>query len=168
MKAPGSRGRIDGLRPFEVQPATGMANRQPHRNGKMSEQIQGQPDMTRVVSPEAPVPAGHYEQGWVSGQLVFVSGQLPINPQTEEKVRGRASAQALQCLNNVKAVLRAAGTDIDRVLKVTVFVSDIAMWDEINDVYATFFGAHKPARSVVPTRELHHGFNVEIEAIATF
>lgn len=133
----------------------------------MNGKLQLASGMRRVFTRRAPVPAGHYEQGWVCGQAVFVSGQLPINPDTQEHITGPASEQALQCLKNVRAVLAEAGSDVDRVLKVTVFVSDIALWDEINDVYAGFFGTHKPARSVVPCGALHHSFKVEIEASAT-
>lgn len=122
--------------------------------------------MERVSSPNAPIPAGHYEQGWKHGGMVFVSGQLPVDLVTKAKCTGTAAEQAAQSLANVKAVLEAAGTSLDRVLKVTVYVSDIAVWDEIDTAYKDVFGGHKPARSVVPTRELHHGFKVEIEAIA--
>lgn len=122
--------------------------------------------MKRVSTPNAPTPAGHYEQGWTHGGLVFVSGQLPIAPLTNARCTGSAAEQATQALHNVKAVLEAAGTCPERVLRVTIYVSDIAVWDEVDDAYKAFFGAHKPARSVVPTRDLHHGFQVEIEATA--
>ncbi|OQM76747.1 enamine deaminase RidA [Pseudaminobacter manganicus] len=123
--------------------------------------------MKKIFSSNAPVPAGHYEQGWKTGDLVFVSGQLPIDPKTKANNDGTAAEQTMQSLNNVKAVLEAAGTNLNRVVKVTVYVSDIAKWDEINAAYKDFFGEHRPARSVVPTPELHYGFQVEIEAIAT-
>ena len=122
--------------------------------------------MERVSSPNAPVPAGHYEQGWTHGGLVFVSGQLPIDPLTNAKCTGAAAEQVVRALLNVKAILDAAGTSLDRVLKMTVYVPDIETWDEIDAAYSVFFGKHRPARSIVPTRELHHGFKVELEAIA--
>lgn len=122
--------------------------------------------MERIFTPNAPAPVGHYEQGWKHGNLVFVSGQLPVNPETKEKCTGTVAEQATQSLKNVKAVLEAAGTSLDRVLKVTVYISNIRLWDEVNAVHSEFFGDHKPARSIIPTRDLHYGFKIEIEAIA--
>ena len=106
----------------------------------------------------------------VHNGLVFVSGQLPINPQSDKnKVDpiGTIEEQAEQALSNVRAILQAAGSGLDCVLKTTVYVSDISLWGRVNAVYARFFGEHRPARAVVPTRELHYGFQIEIEAIAT-
>jgi len=122
--------------------------------------------MQVVSTPNAPAPAGHYSQAIVHGGVVYVAGQLPIDPQTGEKRTGPIEEQAEQALKNVAAILRAAGSGLDRVLKVTVYVSDITLWDRVNAVYARVFGDHRPARAVVPTRELHYGFQVEIEAIA--
>ena len=121
----------------------------------------------RVVHTEnAPAPAGHYSQAIVHGNTVYVSGQLPIDPADGEKVIGSIEEQTQQALENVSAILTAAGSDIRRVLKATVYVSDISFWPRVNTVYAEFFGEHRPARAVVPTRELHFGYQVEIEVIA--
>lgn len=114
-----------------------------------------------------PTPRGHYTPAIAANGFIFVSGQLPVDypagtPRADLSVR----AQTLLALRNVEAVLQAAGTSRDRVTKVTIFVSDIAAWDEVNTAYAEFFGAHRPARSVVPTGALHFGVKVEIEAIA--
>jgi len=122
--------------------------------------------MNAISTKHAPPPAGHYEQARVHDGVVYVSGQLPIGPTDGEHKLDTIEDQAQQSLENVAAVLRAAGTDLDHVLKTTVYVSDISLWDRVNDVYASFFGDHRPARAVVPTRELHHGFQVEIEAVA--
>lgn len=122
--------------------------------------------MERVFTPDAPTPAGHYEQGWTHAGLVYVSGQLPIDPSGRANGNATAGEQAAQALGNMKAVLEAAGSRLDRVLKVTVYVSDIALWGEIDTAYQAFFGGHKPARSVVPTRDLHYDFKVEVDAIA--
>ena len=123
-----------------------------------------------IVSTEnAPPPAGHYEQARVYNGVVYVSGQLPVNPTGADGApheRATIEAQTRQALDNVAAVLRAAGFDLDHVLKTTVYVSDIELWDRVNAVYASFFGDHRPARAVVPTRDLHYGYQVEIEAIA--
>lgn len=121
--------------------------------------------MKIVSTQEAPKPGGHYSQGIVHNGLVYVSGQLPIRPETGEKVLDSIEDQTEQVLKNVAAVLNAAGSGLDRVIKTTVYVSDIRLWDEVNAVYARFFGDHRPARAVVPTQALHHGFQVEIEAV---
>ena len=122
--------------------------------------------MREVSTPNAPPPAGHYAQAIVHDGVVYVAGQLPIDPETGEKRVGCIEEQAEQALENVAAILEAAGSGLDRVLKTTVYVSDIALWGRVNVVYARVFGDHRPARAVVPTRELHHGFQIEIEAIA--
>lgn len=122
--------------------------------------------MRQIYSEAAPMPEGHYVQGWEHNGFIFVSGQLPIIAETKEKYTGSAAEQAAQSLKNVKAILEAGGSGLNKVLKVTVYISDIAFWNEVNDVYSAFFGEHKPARSIVPTRDLHFGFKVEIEAIA--
>ena len=122
--------------------------------------------MRYVSTDKAPAPAGHYSQGVVHGGVVYVSGMLPVDPATGEKRLGDIEAQAELALANMEAVLLAAGSSRERVLSVTVYVSDIALWSRVNAVYAAFFGEHRPARAVVPTRELHFGFQVEIAAVA--
>lgn len=121
--------------------------------------------MEFIETPNAPLPAGHYSQATVWNDLIFVAGQLPIKP-NREKVLGSISEQTGQALENLKAIIEAAGGDLEHVLKVTVYISDISLWDEVNAVYTGFFGSHKPARAIVPTKELHHGFLIEIEATA--
>ena len=122
--------------------------------------------MNEILTPNAPPPAGHYAQAVVHNGLVFVSGQLPIDPQSAESKIGSIEEQAEQALANVRAILQAAGSDLDCVLETTVYISDIALWGRVNAVYARFFGDHRPARAVVPTRELHYGFQIEIKAVA--
>ncbi len=122
--------------------------------------------MQVINTTQAPKPAGHYAQAVVHGGLVYVSGQLAVDPETGEKRLGSIEEQTTQALSNVAAILNAAGSCLDLVLKTTVYVSDIGLWDRVNRVYAEVFGAHRPARAVVPTKELHYGFLVEIEAIA--
>ena len=122
--------------------------------------------MKEVRTNDAPPPAGHYSQAIEHNGLVYVSGQLPIDPKREEKDVGSIEEQTEQVLRNLDAILKKANSDRDHVLKVTVYVSDIALWARVNSVYARFFGDHRPARAVVPTRELHFGFQIEIEAIA--
>jgi 2-iminobutanoate/2-iminopropanoate deaminase len=123
--------------------------------------------MIRFVSTAgAPAPAGHYSQATVHNGIVYVAGQLPIDPATGARKLGEIEEQAEQTLQNVAAILEAAGSRRALVLKVTVYISDIELWGRVNAVYAKFFGDHRPARAVVPTRELHHGFKIEIEAVA--
>jgi len=119
-----------------------------------------------ISTPNAPRPAGHYSQAIVHGDTVYVSGQLAIDPQTGEKRLGSIEEQTEQALKNVAEILKAANSDLSQVLKTTVYISDIALWERVNAVYARFFGEHRPARAVVPTRDLHYGFQIEIEAIA--
>jgi len=122
--------------------------------------------MNSVSTKNAPIPAGHYSQAMVHNGLVFVSGQLPIDPVTGEKKIGSIEEQTGQTLKNVQAVLEASGSDLNHVLKATVYVANIDLWGQVNTVYASVFGEHRPARAVVPTRDLHHGFLIEIEVIA--
>jgi len=122
--------------------------------------------MEFIHTPDAPDPGGHYSQAVVHGDLVFVAGMLPVAPGTGEKVLGSVEEQTEQVLKNIAAVVEAAGSSVEQILKTTVYVSDIALWGRINEVYAAFFGDHRPARAVVPTKELHFGFLVEIDAIA--
>ena len=122
--------------------------------------------MKEVSTEKAPQPAGYYAQAVVHGGLVYVSGQLPIDPESGEKCIGSIEEQAEQALANLAAILEASGSDLEHVLKTTVYISDIELWGRVNAVYARFFGRHRPARAVVPTKELHYGFQLEIEAIA--
>jgi len=115
---------------------------------------------------KAPSPAGHYSQAVIHGGLVYISGQLPVVPVTGEKITGEIEDQARQAFLNLKAILDSSGSGIDRVIKTTVYISDISLWSRVNVVYADFFGSHKPARSVVPAGKLHYGFLIEIDAVA--
>lgn len=122
--------------------------------------------ITPVHTQDAPTPAGHYSQAVIYNGLVFVAGQLAIDPQTGEKRLGSIEEQTEQALKNVGEILKAADSDLSRVLKMTVYISDISLWGRVNEVYARVMGEHRPARAVIPTKELHHGFLIEIDAIA--
>jgi 2-iminobutanoate/2-iminopropanoate deaminase len=123
--------------------------------------------MEVISTSNAPKPAGHYSQAIVHNNLVYVSGQLPIDPESGEKRIGSIEEQTEQVLKNLSEILKAAGSNLNQVIKTTVYISDIELWDRVNAVYARFFGEHRSARAVVPTRNLHFGFQIEIEAIAT-
>jgi 2-iminobutanoate/2-iminopropanoate deaminase len=122
--------------------------------------------MHPISTENAPTPAGHYSQGMIHEGLVFVSGQLPIDPASGQPRVGSIEEQTKLAIENVASVLEAAGSGLDRVIKTTVYVSDVDLWARVNAVYAQCFGEHRPARAVVPTRELHFGCQVEIEAVA--
>ncbi len=109
---------------------------------------------------------GHYSPGVIAGGMLYISGQLPIDPGTGKIAEGGIRKQTQQALANVGRVLEAAGCRREDVVMCHVYISDMGNWDAVNEVYADFFGSHKPARAVVPTRELHHGALVEIEASA--
>ena len=124
------------------------------------------PDIQRILSDDAPKPGGHDSQGVCHGDLVFVSGQLPVT--LDGKIIAEASFedQARLALANLLAIVKAAGSSPDRVLKVTVFLAGVEYWPKFNALYAEAFGEARPARSVVPVPALHYGCLIELEAIA--
>ena len=121
--------------------------------------------MQPVITPNAPTPAGHYSQGIAHEGLVYVAGQLPIDPSTRERKVGSIAEQTERTLRNVEAILVAAGSSLDRVLQMTIYISDISQWGDVNATYARIMGDHRPARAIVPVKELHYGFQIEIQAI---
>lgn len=121
--------------------------------------------MKEISTKKAPAAVGPYIQGAITNNnLVFTSGQIPLIPETGELVTDIEKA-TLQSLNNVKAILEEAGSSIEKVVKVNVFVSDMGNFGKVNEVYAEFFGDHKPARSCVEVK-LPKDAVIEIEAIA--
>jgi reactive intermediate/imine deaminase len=109
---------------------------------------------------------GHYTPGIISNSMLFISGQLSMDPDTREVPKGGIEEHAKLALQNVDRVLKEAGLSRDSVVQCRVYVSDIDQWDQVNKVYAEFFGEHKPSRIVVPVGRLHFGCLVEIEAVA--
>jgi 2-iminobutanoate/2-iminopropanoate deaminase len=110
---------------------------------------------------------GHYSPAIIHGDLVYVSGQLPINYAAGETLpAGGMKEQTQQALENLEDLLKQCGSTKQRVLKTTVYIPDIAYWPVVNEIYAEFFGDHKPARTIVPTNALHFDAMIEIEAIA--
>ena len=122
--------------------------------------------MNAITTTTAPAPLGHYAQAQEHGNTLYISGQLPIDPQNSEATFSTIQEQTLRTLQNVEAVAIAAGYTKEDIIKATIFISDIALWKDANTVYASFFGDHKPARSAVPVKELPRGFFIEIEAVA--
>jgi reactive intermediate/imine deaminase len=123
-------------------------------------------DPVHVAAPALAKPGGHYSHAAVGGGLVFIAGQLPITPQGERLADAAFEAQAAQALANVQAALLAAGSGIDKLLQVRVYLDDIANWPAFDSIYAQWAGPSRPARSIVPTGPLHFGFKVEVEAMA--
>ncbi|MBR4515940.1 MAG: RidA family protein [Bacteroidaceae bacterium] len=119
-----------------------------------------------ISTNNAPAAIGPYSQAIAAGGFVYVSGQLPINPSTGVFVAGGIKEQTRQSLLNAQAILREAGTDLSHVVKTTVFLSDIANFAPMNEVYAEFFAAPFPARSAVAVRDLPKNALVEIEVVA--
>ena len=123
--------------------------------------------MKQVIHTDsAPAAIGPYSQAIQIGDLLFVSGQVPIDPSTGAIVEGDIKVQAQQSLNNLKAILNAAGTNMGAVVKTTVFLADMNDFAAMNEVYAQFFQAPYPARSAVQVARLPKDVKVEIEAIA--
>ena len=122
--------------------------------------------MLPIVTMNAPAAIGPYSQGIRHEKLVFVSGQLPIDPKTGEMISGDHAEQCRQCLRNVAAVLEGAGTSLDLVVKTTVMVTDLSQFGRINDAYAEFFKSNLPARATFEVSALPKGALVEIEAVA--
>ena len=122
--------------------------------------------MRTISTPDAPAAIGPYTQAQISGNHLFTAGQIPLVPETMEMVTGSIEAQTEQVLRNLTAVLVAASTSWDRVVKTTVFLTDLGDFAAFNAVYARVLGDAKPARSTVQVAALPRGANVEIELIA--
>jgi 2-iminobutanoate/2-iminopropanoate deaminase len=120
-----------------------------------------------VSTPGAPKAIGPYSQAIVSQGFLFTAGQVALDPSTGQLVPGGIAEQTSRALENLRAVLRAAGSDISQVVKTTVFLVDMADFTAMNEVYGRVFGDHRPARSTVAVAALPRGALVEIEVIAT-
>ena len=122
--------------------------------------------MQVIDTRDAPTAAGHYSQAIVHNGVVYVAGQLPIDPKDKNRPVGSIEEQTERTLRNVEAILVAAGSGLDRVLQMTIFISDIELWGGVNTAYSRVMGSHKPERAVVPVNDLHYGYQIEIQAIA--
>ena len=121
--------------------------------------------MRVITSEKIPIPKGHYSPAIEHDGLLYLSGQLPVDPETEQVPDG-IEDQTRQVLQNVNLILTEAGSSMDQVLQVRLYISDVALWGTVDEVYASCFGAHKPVRAIIPTRDLHHGCLIEVEAVA--
>ena len=123
--------------------------------------------MTRSViyTPQAPAAIGPYSQAIATDNLLFVSGQLPIDPATGKMVDGDIGTKTRQILNNVTAIAKQAGTDLGKTVKTTIFLTDLADFQAVNSAYGSYFPESPPARSTVQVAALPLGSNIEIECI---
>jgi 2-iminobutanoate/2-iminopropanoate deaminase len=119
-----------------------------------------------IVTEKAPLPRGHYAQATKANGFVFVSGQLPLTSDGHAALAEGLEAQVQQALTNVREVLLSAGTDVEKLLSVQIYVSDIEIWPRVNKLYQEFIGNPAPARTVVQCGQLHYGAYIEISAIA--
>jgi len=119
-----------------------------------------------VSTPDAPGAIGPYSQAIIAGGFLFASGQIPLDPTTGTITEGGITAQAHQVLQNLGAVLKAAGVSYDRVVKTTVYLSDMADFPAVNEIYATYFPAPAPARATIQAAALPRNVLVEIDLVA--
>lgn len=119
-----------------------------------------------INSSAAPAPIGPYNHAVKFGNLLFVSGQIPFNQEKNELINSGIQDETRQCLENVKAILTEAGYGFEHVVKATIFITDMAQFSSINEVYASYFTANEPARECVQVAGLPRGVNVEISVIA--
>ena len=122
--------------------------------------------MKKIQPTGQPTPKGHYSPGIEHNGSIYVSGQLPMDLVTREPFAGDIETQTELALRNVEAVLKEAGSDLNHVLQMTIYVSDIELWGAVNETYARVMGDHRPARAVIPVKDLHFDTKIEIQAIA--
>jgi reactive intermediate/imine deaminase len=123
-------------------------------------------DIKYVATDRAPAPGGHYSQAVICGNLVFVSGQLPISPDGKFQADASFEQQAHLAINNLIAIVEAGNSSKDKILNVRAYIVGIDYWPAFNGIYAGIFGSTRPARAIVPVPALHHGFLIELEAVA--
>ncbi|PCI31584.1 MAG: reactive intermediate/imine deaminase [Alphaproteobacteria bacterium] len=119
-----------------------------------------------IETEKASRPLGHYAQATHHAGVIYVSGQLGRGPDMSNEEAGDIEVQTRRCLGNILAIVDAAGSSADRLLKVNIYIVDIGLWPAVNKVYSEMLGSHRPARIVVPTPGLHYGALLEIDAIA--
>lgn len=121
--------------------------------------------MKIITSPNIPPANGHYSACIEHNGTLYISGQLPVNPNTKQIPEG-IEAQTKLALDKIDLILNEAGSSREKVIQMRIYISDIALWEKVNEVYTEFFGDHKPARCVVPVGKLHYGCLIEVECVA--
>jgi 2-iminobutanoate/2-iminopropanoate deaminase len=124
--------------------------------------------MKTVFTEKAAQPLGHYSQAVIHSNTVYLSTQLGIDQELGPTVVGSIQEQTARALNNVQEILKAVDLDLTNVIKVTIYLSNIKYWEDVNRVYSTVFKEHKPARGIIPCKELHNGFQVAFDVIAAY
>ena len=119
-----------------------------------------------INTPKAPSPIGPYSQAVIAGNLVYISGQIAIDPATNELISESIAAETHQVMKNLQAILDEAGTDFDQIIKTTIFLKDMDMFATVNEVYGSYFTGNYPARETVAVKGLPKNVNVEISMIA--
>lgn len=120
-----------------------------------------------IKTDKAPAPIGPYNQAVISGDFIFVSGQIAIVPATNELLSGTIKKEAHQVMQNLKAILDEAKITFEHVVKTTIFLSDMSLFDEVNEVYGSYFSGDYPARETVAVKGLPKGVHIEISVVAT-
>jgi 2-iminobutanoate/2-iminopropanoate deaminase len=121
----------------------------------------------KTIQPaEMSEPKGHYSPAIEHNNLIYVSGQLPVNHTTGAVETGDIEKQAELALRNVETILKAANSDLSHILQMTIYISEMDDWGAVNKVYKRILGEHRPARAIVPVKDLHFGAKIEIQAIA--
>lgn len=123
-------------------------------------------DKNIINTDKAPQPVGPYSQAVKANGWLYISGQIPIDHKTGEPVEGSFELQACTALNNLKEILEAGGSGLDRVIKVMIFLTDMSCFAQFNSIYAEYFGVSRPARSCVEVNRLPKDVQIEIEAVA--
>jgi 2-iminobutanoate/2-iminopropanoate deaminase len=121
-----------------------------------------------ITSPDAPTPVGPYSPAVRAGDLLFISGQIPLDPATGRLVEGDIAAQTRQALENVRALLTAAGLSLQAVVRTTIYLSDMDDFPEVNAAYAAYFAEPYPARSTIQAARLPRDARIEIDAVAAY
>ncbi|HDP70656.1 MAG TPA: hypothetical protein ENN38_07630 [Actinobacteria bacterium] len=119
-----------------------------------------------VITEEAPLPAGHYSQAIKAGDFIFVSGQIPIDLQTDDLIEGDIKSKTRLILRNIEAILKAGDSSLSKVVKLTVFIKDLSDFPAVNSVFAEFFAGEPPARETVQVSKIPKDAEIEISAIA--
>lgn len=122
--------------------------------------------METIIQTKEIRPNGHYAQALIHNGVIYVSGQFSVDADTGERKFGTVQEETRRALENIELILKASGSDRQKILKTTAYVCSMEDWSDVNEAYVNFFGEHRPARTIVNAKELHFGFKVEIEAIA--